>query len=304
MMPREGRVQSRAAAHGLRVMLSGWGGDEAISARMNGGLSEFFVRRQWEELRSVAGFRLEVADGPGISKALLRIKRIGGIVRDIIVPRLPDSLFVLFFHDIWLRSNKNCAQPSFLQAHRQAVKTLRGPAFRARPEIRATICHRLEYGHIVKRMEHWAVSGARQRLVYRYPLLDRRLVEFALGIPTIQHCRTRSRLPIFRRSISELMPTTCDWDQRKTEASTLGAQTEAWFSAHEEWARRLLPSPSSPRFVDPEMIRKVVLGHGRRDKMDALSGVRQAFACYAVGELPFVSDNGQIGVVPWAETNS
>lgn len=37
--------------------------------------------------------------------------------------------------------------------------------------------------HLTQPMEHWAANAARYRIVYRYPLLDRRVVEFALGLP-------------------------------------------------------------------------------------------------------------------------
>jgi hypothetical protein len=227
---------------------------------------------------------MDVADGPGMSRALHRVKRIGGIARDIVVPRLPDSVFSLCFHNVWLKNEHNCARPSFARAHRQAVEAMRGPAFRLRPGIRATICHLLEYGHLVKRLEHWATSGARHRLVYRYPALDRRLVEFALGIPTIQHCRTETHLPIFRRSVAALIPVTCDWDQRKEESVTLSALKKAWFSAHEEWARRLGNGVGSApaRFVELELISMAVQAGAKTGKMSALSGVREAFACYSL----------------------
>jgi asparagine synthase (glutamine-hydrolysing) len=283
MLPREGKVQARAAEHGLRVMLSGWGGDEAVSARPGGGLSGFFARRQWNEFRAVAGFRMEVADDSGISKALHRVKKIGGVARDIVVPRLPDSVFDRFFYDVWLRHRNNCAQPLFARLHRRAIKALRGPAFRPQPDIRQTISHLLEYGHIAQRLEHWATSGARHRLVYRYPLLDRRLVEFALAIPAIQHCRTKAHLPIFLRSVAELMPATRDWSQRKAESITLEALRKARFSAYKEWAWRQADAAHSQRarFVEPELMIQAVRRAGRSDKMSALSGVREAFACYA-----------------------
>ena len=40
-------------------------------------------------------------------------------------------------------------------------------------------------------MEGWAASGARRGIEYRYPLLDRRLLELALGLPPGQFRRGR-----------------------------------------------------------------------------------------------------------------
>jgi hypothetical protein len=219
-----------------------------------------------------------------MDRALNKAKTLAGIVRDITAPRLPDSVFALFFYDASLRNRNNFAQASFARQHRQAVAALRGPAFRLRPGIHATICHLLEYGHIVKRLEHWTTSGARHRMVYRYPALDLRLVEFALGIPTIQHCRTETHLPIFRRSVAALMPATCAWDQRKEESITISALKKAWFSAHEEWDRRLADATGLPagRFVELELIRMAVQAGAKTGRMAELSGVREAFACYAL----------------------
>jgi asparagine synthase (glutamine-hydrolysing) len=230
---------------------------------------------------------MDVADGPGILKALRRAKRLGGIARDITVPRLPNALIAPFIHDIWPEHANDCAQPSFARLHRQAIHGLRGPALRLQPSVRSMISHLLEYGHVPKRVEHWATSGAGRRLVYRYPLLDRRLVEFTLGVPAVQFCRVSNRLPIFRRSVTPLLPTSCDWNHRKSESITVSALKAVQFRAFGDWARRLIAEGggSAPgRFVDAQTILKIVQVRGKSERMAALAGVREAFECYALGK--------------------
>ena len=285
MMAREHNVQASAALLGLRVMLSGWGGDEAVSSHARSGLSDFFARRQWHEFRVVAGSRMHVADGPAILKTLRRARRFGEIARDIAVPHLSSALLAPFVSDIWLTHRNDCAMPSFARLHRQAVHALRGPAFRLKPGVRSMIGHLLEYGHITKRVEHWATAGARQRLVYRYPLLDRRLVEFVLGVPAVQLCRASTRLPVFRRSVSALLPVSVDWNRRKRESTAIGALRNVWFRAHEDWAHRLHSDAGTSermQFVDVEAVWKVVQAHRGSDQMVKLSGVREAFGCCAL----------------------
>ncbi len=70
-------------------------------------------------------------------------------------------------------------------AFRREVKPLGFGAFRP-IGARRTQLWLLRDGHLSERMEGWAASGARRGIEYRYPLLDRRLLEFVLGLPPEQ----------------------------------------------------------------------------------------------------------------------
>lgn len=294
MMAREGNVQERAAERGLRVMLSGWGGDEAVSNHASSGFSEFLVGGKWPEFRALVEFRMhKIANDAPLPAMMRRIWKLGGVARDIAFPYVPNSLFSLFMNNVWLQHENDCTRPSFARLHRKTVLDLRAPAFRPRHSIHSTICHLLEYGHITKRMEHWATSGARRQLTYRYPLADRRLVEFALGMPALQFCNVSSRLPIFRRSVSALLPVHGHWDRRKTESHALGALKKVWFKAHQDWASRLLAvsnSSSGGPYVDAQAIWKAVQVHPESQKMARLSGVREAFECHALEKSSALED--------------
>src|SRR5579863_9153761 len=98
---------------------------------------------------------------------------------------------------------------------------MHGPVFRRLRNARATMCRYLESGHLPMRMEHWAASGARHSLVYHYPLLDKRLVEFALGARPPAIGQTDQRRSIFRRAASDLLPDCVDWQTFKAENTTI-----------------------------------------------------------------------------------
>ncbi|MDH3602674.1 MAG: asparagine synthase-related protein, partial [Candidatus Tectomicrobia bacterium] len=88
----------------------------------------------------------------------------------------------------------SCIEPSFARQHRDAVVALRAPTLRDRPGLHNMQRRLLNHGHLTKRIESWAISGAASQLDYRYPLLDRRLLEFCLGIPAHQfYQRGRTR---------------------------------------------------------------------------------------------------------------
>ncbi len=64
----------------------------------------------------------------------------------------------------------------------------------------------LEWGNLSQRIDAWAASGARSGIEYRYPLLDRRLLEFVLGLPPEQFMRGRETRRLMLRSQREVLP--------------------------------------------------------------------------------------------------
>ena len=162
---------------------------------------------------------------------------------------------------------------------------MRAPLFRRLPGIRANICRYLDSGHLSLRMEHWAASGARNGLVYRYPMLDKRLVEFSLGTIPSKLPQNEQRRALFRQAVGDLLPS-IDWAPVKSEASTLIALQNELLRAHSDWARYLACQTAvSPAitFVDPARIQAAVKLAIKSGKMTDLSGVREAFGCYAIG---------------------
>lgn len=292
MMAREASVQAIAEARGLRVILSGWGGDDAVTCPAATSPAAFLLSGHWSDFRSAAMVGMGAvgsavgldAAGPAASR-LRWARRLGGIVRDMVVPRLPDCLYGFTGANPFMAHRAPCTQRAFVRLYRREVKDLRVSAPRRLPGVRATICPLLEIGHITMRAEHWASSGARHGLVYRFPMLDKRLVEFALGVPPSPSPQTDRRRAIFRSAVSELLPPSADWDPVKREPATITALKTEVFQAYTEWAHHLASdkavSPAT-RFVDPERIRIAIQSARKSGQLAALSGVHEAFGCYAI----------------------
>jgi asparagine synthase (glutamine-hydrolysing) len=248
MMAREANVQARAKARQVRVILSGWGGDDAVTCRA------------------------------------VRSRRAFASLRELIIASLPDSVYALAIGNAFLEPEAPCIRDEFAQRYRREVRAMRAPPFRRLSGIRANICRYLGGGHLSYRMEHWAASGARNGLVYRYPMLDRRLVEFALGTKASKRPGNDQRRGLFRRAIGGLLPS-IDWEPVKSEAATLMALQDELLRSHSEWAQRLSSQTSVPPatiFVDPKKIHVAVAIAVNSGRMRDLSGVREAFGCDAI----------------------
>ncbi|HVW09997.1 MAG TPA: asparagine synthase-related protein [Bryobacteraceae bacterium] len=239
LLPREENVQIRAQALGIRTILSGWGGDEGVT-------------HWWKRERRMR-------------------------LRESLLSRIPDALYSRVRPNS-LRYATPCVNPEFAARYRHNVAELQGPPLRRMHDLRGTILRLLEIGHLSLRMEDWAVSGARRRIVYGFPLLDRRLVEFALGTPL----KTPPRYQ-FVASLSDLLPPEIDWRTEDTEPATLAALSKEHIAAHLEWASRDRPLPAiARRLVDPDRIRRAIETAGRSGTLHVLQGVKESIGCYAI----------------------
>ena len=77
----------------------------------------------------------------------------------------------------------------------------------------------LESGHLADRMDEWAASGTSHGIEYRYPLLDRRILEFAHGLPLDLFRRGRHRRWIMRKAMEGLLPPEVCWNASKSDPS-------------------------------------------------------------------------------------
>lgn len=74
------------------------------------------------------------------------------------------------------------------------------------------------YGHLLTRVESWALSVYSKKFEYRYPLLDKRIVEYAIGVPEelfyLQKGKSRS---LFKSAVTDLLPNDIIWASKPEE---------------------------------------------------------------------------------------
>lgn len=170
----EGRVQNLVNQAGGRVILSGWGGDELISNHGSAVYGELFWHgRFFEAVRQIA------SDAWPSPRPLRRFIRI--IAHKIFLPLLPRVI------------QNRLTAPIKPQMH--AKDCIQGPLndylldidqdeeFRSGFSNREYMLSRFKNGHVQDRIEYWAGSAWQYRVQYVYPLLDKRIVEFALSAP-------------------------------------------------------------------------------------------------------------------------
>ena len=233
-------VQRQAAAEGVRVLLSGWGGDECLS---------FHGRGYWQQLLLTGRWRQLTAEFRGQDRTAL------GFLAHVLLPllhlALPRKLRELRegrAHRRWL------IDPAFARRAQPAAALQLGHVGVRRVQLQL-----LWAGHLCARMEGWAASGARRGIEYRYPLLDRRLLEFALGLPPEQFIRGRWGRWLMRHGLRDVLPLEVLWRRIKVDPARSEPFVDAFVETFPMLLQRLAAGrPSRAPYIDlPSLLERL-----------------------------------------------
>lgn len=195
---RESTILPRYAEFGVRQVFSGWGGDEFAS--FNGRMTNRAlvrsarigpVRSAYRELRSRGRTRAQAASDLALEALPSgdpwdRLR--GGRRQE---PRTSEKFIASTGHE---HPELVAAQ----RAHRVRLRSAGSP----RGVQEALIAN----DHLARRIESWREAGLLFGVEYRYPLLDVRLVEWALSMPPeVFRLGGHTRL-VFRKALDGLVP--------------------------------------------------------------------------------------------------
>lgn len=156
------KVREIAKQKHINLIFSGWGGDEFLSFDNYGIDTDLIFNLQ---LRSF--FKRNSIKSPK--------KIISTLLYGIILPAFSirsSSLRKAFTsHSKYLKTSVNSRS-----------KTLNDHFFwRSRRDVHLNLLN--DY-HITQRLDHWSINGIRSGIEYRYPLLDKRIIEYMLAVPS------------------------------------------------------------------------------------------------------------------------
>jgi asparagine synthase (glutamine-hydrolysing) len=222
-------VRRQAASQGVGVMLSGYGGDELVSSSGQGYLAELFWQGRWGRLARTINARSRDAERPWR-------RRLGIFVREVGFVSLPQWLYQLWrqrrYPTLELYTG---VAPAFVRR----MRTQLGSALTTHTVgVHATQALRLTAGYLQDRIEAWAVQGARDGIEYRYPLLDRRLVEFCLGVPPELFRDGPTGRALFRAALAGILPDSIRLANVKLEQLRVNRYCEIANAACTDWLQR------------------------------------------------------------------
>lgn len=229
-------VQEAAHRQGIRILLSGWGGDELVSSAGRGYYAELFRKLRWGSL-------ISALQSFGIAKFRQHpIQSVRGVLsflyRRVFLPSLPDWLYARIDRE-WLAPMwADCAAPemaAFIREHPPLPRRV----LRERVGVRNNQAYFLLTGSITQRIEAWASSGAFRQISYSYPLLDQRLVAFSLGMPPDLFVKGKFGRYLFRRAFEGILPDEICWGSTKLEPHRVARYQELTDLAVLKWLEHM-----------------------------------------------------------------
>lgn len=197
------QVFADAAARGAGILLSGWGGDEGATFNGRGALAEALLAGRW---RILAGeCRALSADRGWSPLAVLR--------GEILPYLLPEEMRSL------MRRLRGRPPPPRASAEAllrpEMIARMSGKKMLLGPDAIANRLCLLNGRHLARRAEGWAQMGARHGLAATFPLLDRRVVAFALSLPSRLFYRGGWSRRVFRDAMAGILPVEILWRRDK-----------------------------------------------------------------------------------------
>ncbi len=187
-------VRDESEKLGIRTILSGWGGDELISFNGYTYLSGlFWSGRLFKAIEEVEKLY------KGKDKKILRV--IKRSLREILDP--------IFEYKIIFAKQKLFSKPYEFTSEKfgKFIKAQTFDGLRFRPGVHSEQKALFKMGHLLKRVEESSLASYVNKVEYSYPLLDKRIVEFALSVPEEMYAiRNGYSRYLFRSTVSEFLP--------------------------------------------------------------------------------------------------
>ena len=221
-------IREKAHSHGIRTILSGWGGDQFISYDGYAYYSGLFWSGDF-----LSAIRQIYKEYHGKSHRLLRTIRKS--IKELMYPifyKYIDGYYkkrsikydpYLYCQDRFAKyANKMVnEEPKFIPGVHEEQKYL------------------LKEGLIQQRIESWSAVGYDKKIEYAYPLLDKRIIEFSLAIPeelySIQNGYSRY---FFREAISHLVENDIVWAPKSADSQASHVRLKLYDESLTYWLQK------------------------------------------------------------------
>jgi asparagine synthase (glutamine-hydrolysing) len=219
-------LMEQAATRGTRVMLSGWGGDECVTFGLRGYPSWLLAKRRFGDL-----FNMARTLGGGLRNPIGMSKF---IFRDAGLPFLPDRLYSAFSPYLNMKKLENLGRPEFMAKYPGARRET-SLIWRDAKDPFSMQCALLKNGHISTRMSLWSTWAGPLGIQYRYPLMDKRLLEFSLSLPSDMLWQTNRGRVVYRVAMRDTLPDRYSKHDTVNEAKRKKIRFDCWQKLNENY---------------------------------------------------------------------
>ena len=227
----ENRILEQAQNLNVNLIFSGWGGDEFLSTRSRAIDADLFWRLKpgrFFAIHPVRKFR-----------RLLKV-----LTTAVILPVLgiPDRALVRSLHE-----DSRYLKAYARKSNREALRN-----YYMHSSRRDYHLGMLSHYHLQQRCESWSIIGFLGGVEYRYPLLDRRLIEYVIGIPSEILAQESISRPLLRTLAKGLIPEEIRLNRSKADPVFSSFIKQVFARTGKELAKEIIEWKSNPDlgFID------------------------------------------------------
>lgn len=181
----EDKTAGQAGDVGVNLIFSGWGGDEFISTGKAG-----------VDIDLLRGFKLRVFFRRNPVKPFKKfVKRQLFYVIYPALGILDKGISRSFSRDA------RYIRKEFSKSDTTAIKNFYFHTSRRQMHLNV-----LRFYNLQERCESWYMLGFRRGIEYRYPLLDKRIIEYMLKVPSVLLCNSDNFRPLLREIGKDILP--------------------------------------------------------------------------------------------------
>jgi asparagine synthase (glutamine-hydrolysing) len=193
----EERTLTLVKQHSTNLIFSGWGGDEFISKANAGVDSDLLFGGEW-----LSFLKKNPLTKPRKFYRAVLFNVIGPAIGYLTFPtRRAFAESTRYLKKQYKKNNREGLRSCYF--------------YRSRRDVH--LSYIFSY-HIAERTEIWSVNGYKNGVEYRYPLIDKRIIEYMLKVPSKVMIDKSSHTRVIMRKLSEnILPESVAWKESKDD---------------------------------------------------------------------------------------
>lgn len=205
-------IYEAAGKSGVSVLLSGFGGDEMVSARTGNAWNDMIREKQWRQLFGALTYKTSPL------KALLKgIKRM--LKYQLNRNRKPAVTSGIYTPGMLRRRFGNLPlQAQFIKDNQLVERYFHKYENEAALYLSDKLVQKISHPHVSQRLEYSYAAAAYYGIQYRYPLLDTALIQTYLSFPSWIKNRPGTDRYLFRQALQGKIPESIRLRSDKTGA--------------------------------------------------------------------------------------
>ena len=219
-------IREELKKQNVRVMLSGWGGDEFVTNHGYAFYTQMLLQGRWIRFYKELKYK--------IKKRNMTLKQIVKFLYTrVFIPILPTKYYCYM-------PKIKCKEPDWSMYDKSLIPLLQS-AYKQKTHIfsrytsittKADIIRAWENGHVQFRANSWSQEALSYKTQYTFPLLDKRLVELSFSLPIKGMVHKGYDRYMYRKAIEDLVSPLLLWGVHKNESKRATTLQKMLFSIY------------------------------------------------------------------------